>query len=211
MASPSAGADAYADHESTAGVGSRWLRGPAGDGPRSESSPCTCRPACHNGKWVPVPTGFQSRDHDQTYQNKCLHTFSALALHAASERLNEYGRTVRTGPPAPSERPPSGFQSTAILKLEPSVVSVMAVQYSETSALARGKSANSRLPPPGASPAYSAFPVIRLIGISLRGLTIGSEQSTIQKSIACWLESNHRMQPLLPLARHTTTSHIFDV
>jgi hypothetical protein len=107
--------------------------------------------------------------------------FSSERHAATSTRNLAVGRTVHAGPPAPSERPPSGFQSPAILRLEPSVVSAVAVQYSETSALARGKSANSRPPPPCASPAYSASPVIRLIGISLRGLTISSEQSTIQK------------------------------
>jgi hypothetical protein len=38
--------------------------------------------------------------------------------HAASDRLNGYARVVRSGPPAPSERPPSRFQSPAILNVD---------------------------------------------------------------------------------------------
>jgi hypothetical protein len=43
----------------------------------------------------------------------------ALGRQAASDRLNAYARVVRSGPPAPFERPPSRFQSRVILKVDP--------------------------------------------------------------------------------------------
>jgi hypothetical protein len=53
------------------------------------------------------------------------------------------GCYARFWPPAPSESPPSRFQSPAIRKVDPCGVSVMAVQCFESSAFALGTSAKS--------------------------------------------------------------------
>jgi len=59
--------------------------------------------------------------------------------HPATGSENSVARTVQTGPPAPSERPPSRFQSPAIRNVDPSGVRVMAVQCFESSTFARGE------------------------------------------------------------------------
>ena len=66
-----------------------------------------------------------------------------LTCYAAKGNLKWYARVVRTGPPAPSERPPSRFQSPAIRKVDPSGVGVIAVQcFVKTAPTAAGKTSH---------------------------------------------------------------------
>src|SRR5260370_31354729 len=63
--------------------------------------------------------------------------------HAAREKLTSVVRVVQTGPPAPSERPPSRFQTPVTRKADPSGVIVIAVQcFVKTAPTTSGKTSH---------------------------------------------------------------------
>ena len=76
------------------------------------------------------------------------------------------GCYVQLWPPAPSESPPSRFQSPAIRKVDPSDVSVMAVQCFESSAFALGTSARAARE----YPANASGQTLRSLGVERRAI-----------------------------------------